>query len=107
MKFDGTPNDLEEDPEKKAAFQAFVVKQAAAWRHLGELLGQIPMEGDHPKEQDTLELVHGGFVQCHGLLVSIETLSFMRIDRGLPRLAEWLCGKGCIDVKYAINNFGL
>ncbi len=106
MKFDGKADDLEGDPQKNEALQAFLVKQTAAWRHLGELLGQIPLEGDQPKEQDKLELVHGGFVQCNGLLVSIETLSFMRIDRGLPRLAEWLCGKGCIDVKYAINNFG-
>ena len=103
--------DLNEDNAEGAAnraekLKAFTEKRHAALRHVGELLGQVPLENEQPSGRDRLELAQNFFVSRNGLLLSIPFISFTRTDHGLPRMAEWLCGKGCLDVKYAINNFG-
>ena len=92
--------DLHED-------KAFTEKRNAAFRYIGELLGQVPLENEQPIGKERLEMAQGGFVHRNGLLLSVQFISFTRTDHGLPRMAEWLCGKGCLDVKYSINNFGL
>jgi Zn-dependent protease len=41
-----------------------------------------------------------GVAAQNGLLIKVPWVSFECIDTGPAALADWLCGKGCVDLKY-------
>jgi len=82
--------------------------QYDAWsREMGALLGQLPMKGDRPSDPAALVSAQGGSVENLGPLVTFNFVTMRRIDRGAPALVDWLCSRGCSEVKYTISSAGL
>lgn len=75
-----------------------------ALQKLASRMGQLPLEGDQPKALDARYSTHWGTVSREGLIISFPFLSFQNIFDGAPALADWLCSKGCIDLKYAFES---
>ncbi|MDB6122835.1 MAG: hypothetical protein JWQ71_1828 [Pedosphaera sp.] len=78
---------------------------AEASRTLGPRLGQLPTEAD-AKAEDKRYSSHWGSVSRNGLLLSISWVSFDHVFEGGPAFANWLCTKGCIDLKYDLQPGG-
>jgi hypothetical protein len=101
------PEPLEAEGQDPTGVQRVDQEYAAAlqaWhRALGQRMGQLPIvEGQVVPAADR-HCTRYGHVVRSGLLLRFNGLNFVQIADGLPALAEWLCGKGCVDLKYAVT----
>jgi Zn-dependent protease len=61
-------------------------------------LGQVKAEATGKEVRQ--DAASAGQATNQGLLIRINWLAFKNPAEGLPALADWLCGKGCRDLKY-------
>lgn len=66
----------------------------------GKLMGQLSLAGDVVAPGEDRYAVRWGTVTRNGLLLSFHWVSFANLSEGAPALAEWLCAKGCRELKY-------
>jgi Zn-dependent protease len=67
---------------------------------LGARLGQLPLADGVPVGGVDRYACRCGTVSRAGLLVRFAGVNFARASDGAPALADWLAGKGCVDLKY-------
>jgi Zn-dependent protease len=88
---------MEATPYTNRTEHARLVRQVAA--HLGTAVdcNNSPDRAD-PRGTAT------GSVSRHGLLVAVHWASFNDVTSGLPTFAQWLCRKGCEDLRYSLDS---
>ena len=65
-------------------------------------LGEIAYVDGKPEPLANAGTASGGAVEMHGLLCELRWASFADPE-GLMRCTEWLCGKGCLQMKYSLQ----
>ncbi|MDA1055157.1 MAG: site-2 protease family protein [Planctomycetota bacterium] len=84
------------------AAQAEWLAELRAWHlEMGSRMGQLPLAGDHPIPS-VYGSIGGGNVERTGLMLRF-WINFNQPDDGALAIANWLCGDGCSDVKYAFG----
>jgi hypothetical protein len=100
--------ELRAEDQDAAGVQRVDQEYAAAlqvWqRGLGQRMGQLPIADEQVVPGADRHSTRYGHVVRSGLLLRFNGLNFMQIADGLPALAEWLCGQGCVDLKYDLTN---
>jgi hypothetical protein len=97
--------DPDTEDEQAAAPELDFVEMTQAWaRKMGDLLGQLTMDGDEPAPHALSETTDMGTVESIGPVVTFQFVIFRRVDRGAPLLANWLCRRGCTDLKYSLSS---
>jgi hypothetical protein len=82
----------------------------AAWtRAVADRMGRLSVEatayGDAPAPDDYERLLFAGSLRLRGTRLDLGALSFGRAAAGLPSLAGYLDGRGCIDLRFAVVDF--
>jgi hypothetical protein len=72
---------------------------------LSKPLGQLPIAESKPIRGSDRYAANYGFARRAGMLVRM-TVHYRDLFDGLPTTAEWLCGRGCIDLKFNAKGFG-
>lgn len=72
---------------------------------IGKLLGQFPMEDDKPVQGADRDAANYGHAQRAGMLFRL-SIHYRDLFEGLPATAEWLCARGCIDIKFNARAIG-
>ena len=67
-------------------------------------LGQLSRVNDGMAPSDHRFSTRGGSVRSKGHTLHLGWLSFKSISEGAPALIDWLCAKGCTDLKYDIRS---
>jgi hypothetical protein len=99
---DETGGDTDEAAQQEATQE--YQKQHTAWsRRMGELLGQLPWEGDGVNLDQRRFSVSGGGVTRTGLMVQVDVMAFDRLVDGPPALVRWLCSQDCVGLKYQFS----
>jgi hypothetical protein len=70
---------------------------------LVERMGALPKEADKVHAGADRESARFGRVTRTGLLLRFDSLGFKSVGDGLPALAEWLCSKQCVAIKYRLR----
>ena len=81
--------------EYRAALQAIAVR-----------LGQVPMHDGQPLPGAERWSARWGIVKRTGLVLSIPWLSLHDAFNGAPAIADWLCSKGCLALRYDLQPGG-
>ena len=72
-------------------------------QQLAQRMGQLPLVDNHVAAADDRFCAQSGTVYTQGRAVHLNWLSFRRLNDAAPALVDWLCGKGCTDLKYDIR----
>jgi Zn-dependent protease len=73
-------------------------------QEIARRMGQLPLENNRVTPGADRFATHGGWASSKGRLVHLSLLSFRRIRDGAPALIDWLCAKGCTDLKYEMHS---
>jgi Zn-dependent protease len=66
-------------------------------------MGALPRENGKLKPGADLESAFFGHVTRTGMLLRFDSVAFRSAGNGLPALAEWLCSRQCIALKYRLR----
>ena len=66
-------------------------------------MGQLPLRDNVPPPEALVYATSGGFVARSGLLVTMRAIVPYRPDIAAPRLLDWLCEHGCVDIRYTLE----
>ncbi len=69
-------------------------------------MGQLPLRDERPALADERYSSQGGSVTRNGLILTFRWLMFRQVFDGAPAFADWLCSKGCIDMRYDLQMGG-
>jgi Zn-dependent protease len=83
------------------------VERLALNEQIAALLGPVPRVAGQPDPTEAARGMSFGHVTRTGLLIELGWASFKDTAIGLPALAEWLCAKGCLDLRYDFGGPGL
>jgi hypothetical protein len=100
--FDATLIDLylhEPDPTAEAVHAEWQTKVA-------ERIGEAPQTDGLPASADGWFAMRYGQVKRDGATLRFEYLTFRRTDLGLPAFADFLCSRGCSNIRYTILGSG-
>jgi hypothetical protein len=76
------------------------------WKEIGERLGKASETSSRlPATESGWFALKSGLVQQKGATLRLQYLRFWRTDLGLPALAEFLCSRGCTDIRYSLQSF--
>lgn len=71
-------------------------------------MGQLALVDGRVTPNDDRFSSRGGSASSEGRTLQLRWISFKRISEGAPALIDWLCAKGCTDLKYELHSgFGL
>ena len=73
-------------------------------QEIAQRMGQLPLMNDRVAPSDDRFSTSGGSVSSKGRTLLLNWISFKRISDGAPALIDWLCGRGCTDLKYDIRS---
>ncbi|HXG12494.1 MAG TPA: hypothetical protein VNK04_22250 [Gemmataceae bacterium] len=99
---EGQPRQPADPQVLMARFQAWEQTRKAVVRQMAERMGQLPLRDGWPELGSNLEAAMGGSIQREGAALSICCVC-CHPSEGLPALAEWLCRRGCTEVKYGFQ----
>jgi Zn-dependent protease len=76
-------------------------------REMRERMGSLPLTadrliGDKPQSGTDAESAQCGYPWRKQSSLSIQSVGFRQLDRGLPAFAEWLGQQGCSQIRYGI-----
>lgn len=71
-------------------------------QEIGQRMGQLPLVNGRVTPNEDRFSTRGGLVSSKGRALHLGWVSFQRISDGAPALIDWLCGRGCTDLKYDI-----
>lgn len=74
-------------------------------REVAAKLGEVPYVNDKPEPKAISYCATSGFAEMHDLLCEVRWTSFGD-PQGIVSLTEWLCGKGCLQLKYDLQSGG-
>jgi len=77
-------------------------ERAAVVRQLATHLGEVLRDEDGP-QKSTHHYGATGYAIRHGLLLEIPWAAFKDAAIGFPALSDWLCQKGCLQMKYDVH----
>lgn len=72
---------------------------------IGKLLGQLPIENEKPVRGTDRDAVNYGHSQRAGMLFRM-SIHYRDVFEGLPATVEWLCERGCLDIKFNAKAIG-
>ncbi len=73
-------------------------------QEIAQRMGQLPLVNGRVTPGEDRFSTRGGMVSGKARALHLSWLSFQRISDGAPALIDWLCGKGCTDLKYDIRS---
>jgi Zn-dependent protease len=73
-------------------------------QEISRRMGQLPLVNDRGASSDGRFSTRGGLVSSKGRALHLSWLSFQRLSDGAPALIDWLCAKGCADLKYDLRS---
>jgi len=75
-----------------------------ALQEIARRMGQLPLVNGRVIPSEDRFSTRGGLVSSKGRTLQLSWLYFQRISDGAPALIDWLCGRGCTDLKYDIRS---
>jgi Zn-dependent protease len=78
------------------------VERQKVYREVAAKLGQVRYVNDVPEPEANSYAARGGSISMHGLLCEMRAANFNN-PRGLITFTEWLCAKGCTQMKYDLQ----
>jgi hypothetical protein len=66
-------------------------------------MGQVPLLDGQPTPDVGCLLVRFGGVTRKKQVLNLSWVGFERVDEGAPALVEWLCDRGCSDIRYVFR----
>jgi hypothetical protein len=93
--------DILEDARQAATnIEARLEEMRMPVREMARHMGQVPLVDEHPSPSAARYLVQSGGVERKKQRLTISWISFTCVAEGAPALADWLCAKGCTDLRY-------
>ncbi len=92
-------------PEPAAVMRNWTAMQqrlSRLLREMAERMGPLPLTGDKPRPGTDAETAQYAYPARDGATLTLHTVVFRQLDRGLPALAEWLGQQGCSQIRYGI-----
>ena len=81
------------------------VERQKLLREVAAKLGEIPYTNDKPEPKANSYCASSGIAEMHDLLCELRWSTFSD-PQGLVSLTEWLCNKGCLQLKYDLQGGG-
>jgi len=81
------------------------VERQKLLREVAAKLGEVPYINDKPDPKANCYTASSGVAEMHDLLCELSWTSFGD-PQGLISLTDWLCGKGCLQLKYDLHSGG-
>jgi Zn-dependent protease len=94
--------EMTKEEKAQARMAAFLRKQDILKKRMAVRMGALPLEGDKPRPGSDLDAGSVGAMVRIDLALRFEYLLLPHPQQGLPTLAEWLCKRGCQQLRYEL-----
>ena len=82
------------------------VERRQVFRQVAAKLGEVAYDGDRPDSAADAFGTNSGSATQHGLFLEVRWVGFNDATRGPAAFTEWLCGKGCRQMRYEFTGAG-
>jgi len=97
-------NEAADEQSQNDAYAEYNEKRMEWRKQLAVLLGQLPLTDGEASLADKRFGATGGYTTRIGLIHQISYVTLNREVDGVTAITEWLCARGCVDVKYQFGH---